>query len=459
MNKKNEVRAQDLSRGRRFFLLTLVSMGSSIIYTPAYLKNVFYDPLMEALDVTNAQLGQFLSAYAITALICYFPSGVIADKVRVRTLSWVGFMLTAALTFVYATLPSVGTLMMVFVGMGISTILIWWGIRFKLVRLISEEEEYSKNIGISYGLYGAAGLAVGLICLLFIKYIASATDSMRWMLIFLGVLIFVLGLLSFLIPKFEGEIADSSQGFNLSEVGMALKSPVVWMAAAIMFFVYFYYTGVTYTTPYLSSVMGASIGIVSLVSIVRQYGVTLLSGPAFGFLAKGAGSPTRVIGWGSVVAVIALVTIAFLPAGAAMAVVAAIIAILLGFIANGVFGIVSSALTEGKVPLTIFGTATGVLSVIGFAPDTFSSIWFGALIDNKGNDAYVEIFMILAGAAILATAFSFLLHFYVKKNEKKLEAAQLTAAAEAQGISLEEAADLVGVDEGVVADASEDLEG
>lgn len=457
MKAKNEVRAQDLSRGRRFFLLTLVSMGSSIIYTPAYLKAVFYDPLMEALNVTNAQLGQFLSAYAITALICYFPSGVIADKVRVRTLSWVGFILTAALTFVYATLPSVGTLMMVFVGMGISTILIWWGIRFKLVRLISEEEEYSKNIGISYGLYGAAGLAVGLICLLFIKYIASAADSMRWMLFFLGLLIFVLGLLSFLIPKFEGEIADSSKGFNLAEVGMALKNPVVWMSAGIMFFVYFYYTGVTYTTPYLSSVMGASIGIVSLVSIVRQYGVTLLSGPAFGFLAKGAGSPTRVIGWGSIVAVLALVTIAYLPAGPAMAILAAIIAILLGFIANGVFGIVSSALTEGRVPLTIFGTATGLLSVIGFAPDTFSSVWFGALIDSQGNDAYVEIFIILAGSAVLATALAFFLHFYVKKNAKKLEAAQLEAAAEAQGISLEEAAELVGLDEAAVTDLREEL--
>ncbi|QTG74951.1 MFS transporter [Trueperella pecoris] len=453
---KNEVRAQDLSRGRRFFLLTLVSMGSSIIYTPAYLKNVFYDPLMEALNVTNAQLGQFLSAYAITALICYFPSGVIADKVRVRTLSWVGFMLTAALTFVYAALPSVSTLMMVFIGMGISTILIWWGIRFKLVRLISEEEEYSKNIGISYGLYGAAGLVVGLVCLLFIKYIAAATDSMRWMLIFLGCLIFILGLLSFLIPKFEGEIADNAQGFNLSEIGQALKNPVVWMAAAIMFFVYFYYTGVAYTTPYLSSVMGASVGIVSLVSIVRQYGVTLLSGPAFGFVAKGAGSPTRVIGWGSIVALFGLVAIAFLPVGGAMAIIAAMIAILLGFIANGVFGIVSSALTEGKVPLTIFGTATGVLSIIGFAPDTFSSIWFGALIDNKGNDAYVEIFIILAVSALLATVFAFLLHFYVKNNAKKLEAAQLAAAVEAQGMTVEEAAELVGVDQKVLADVREE---
>ena len=89
---KTEKRASDLSRGHRIFLLILVSMGSSTIYAPAYLKGVFYEPLMEALSVTNAQLGALLSAYAITATICYLPSGIVADKIRVRTLAWVGFV-------------------------------------------------------------------------------------------------------------------------------------------------------------------------------------------------------------------------------------------------------------------------------------------------------------------------------------------------------------------------------
>ena len=140
---REEKRASELGRGQRIFLLVLVSMGSSIIYTPAYLKGVFYDPLMEALDCTNADLGWLLFAYAITATICYLPSGIVADKVRVRTLAWVGFTLTAILTFIYAMLPSMSTLLLVFIGQGISTILIWWGIRFKLVRLISEEDEGS----------------------------------------------------------------------------------------------------------------------------------------------------------------------------------------------------------------------------------------------------------------------------------------------------------------------------
>lgn len=419
---RREVRSADLSPGRRIFLLILVSMGSSIIYMPAYLKGIVYDPLLDALDASNADLGMMLSAYAITATICYLPSGIVADKIRVRTLGWVGFGTTAILTYIYAMLPSITTLMFVFVGMGITTILIWWGIRFKLVRLISTEDDYSRNIGISYGIYGAAAMIVGFVNMWLISgWIGDAKVEVRTVLIFLATIILILGILSyFFIPHFEGEINTGEAGFNFRELGQVFKSPVVWLAAGAMFFVYFYYTGVTYTTPYLSSVMGASIGVVTFVSIIRTYGITLLSGPAFGFLAKKSGSPSMVIAIGSIVAAIALALFTFLPPGPAFAIVAAIVVIILGFVANGVFSIMSSQLTEGKVPLSIFGTAAGVLSVVGFLPDTFSSAWFGSMIDNQGNDAYTGIFWILAGSAIIAMVLAFWLFWYVKRNEKKL---------------------------------------
>ncbi|RYV51306.1 MFS transporter [Pengzhenrongella frigida] len=430
----DEKNPADLSKARRWFLLILVSIGSSIIYTPAYLKSVFYDPLMDSLDLTNAQLGALLSAYAITATICYLPSGIIADKVRVRTLASVGFISTALLTFVYAALPSYGTLVVVFIGMGITTILIWWGIRYKLVRLISEEAEYAKNIGLSYGFYGAAGLVVGFVNLGIVNAFADNVDTaVTVLLAFLGALILVLGILSLIfIPKFENELAGGGESFKISDSLAALKSPVVWISAMTMFFVYFYYTGVTYTTPYLTDVFSASLVIVSVVGIVRTYGVTLLAGPAFGGLAHKAHSPARVIWIGSIATAVALVVLAVMPVNSGMIMVAAGIAVLLGFIANGVFGIVSSQLTEGKVPLGMFGAATGILSVVGFLPDTFSSAWFGGMIDNEGNAAYPKIFLILAVSGVLAAGSSVLLRWYIKRypaTDPELERVQAASVA------------------------------
>ena len=412
-------------------------MGSSIIYSPAYLRYVFDKPLGDALiasgisqaSTVQTDMGLFLSAYAWTALICYLPSGIVADRVRVRTLAWVGFSLTALLTWYYAVFPSRETLIGIFIGMGISTILIWWGIRFKLVRLISEEDAYSRNIGISYGIYGLAGLLLGLVNTWIIThFISSDIAPMRTLLIVLGGVIMLLGVLSFLfIPRFEGEFDKDAGAFNVKQVGATLANPVVWLAALTLFFVYFFYTGVTQTTGYMTDIMGASVGVVTLIGVIRTYGITLLSGPIFGAIAERVGSPSKVIAVGSVVAAIGLGAFVIMPANTALVVVAACLAILLGFVANGVFGIVSSQLTEGRVPLTIFGTATGLLSVIGFLPDTFSYIWFGQIRDaniDTPQVAYTQIFMILAGSAVIATLCAVALVIYVKKSKATTTPAQ-----------------------------------
>ncbi|MCL1797058.1 MAG: MFS transporter [Eggerthellaceae bacterium] len=399
---RKDMKFSDLSKARRIFLLCLVSAGSSIIYTPAYLKGVFYDPLMQALGCTNADLGGLLAAYSIVAMVCYLPAGVLADKIRVRTLSWVGMVTTAVFTFWYAALPSLTLLYCIFIGMGFTTILIWWGTRYKLVRLISSEDSYPSQIGMSYSIYGVAGLIVGLINTAIVSSVASATQSMSILLIFLGCLILVLGILSFfLIPNFEGEIQKDAKMFSLSEAAKAFKNPGVIWAAVAMFFIYAVYQGVTYTTPFMTACFSAPIALVSIVGLIRTYGIGLLAGPAAGGLAKIMKSPSKAIMCFLVASIVVLAAFLMLPRNEAMVVAVATLVVLVGFISYGCFSIGSSTLTEAKVPLPIFGAATGILSVVGFLPDTFLHTWFGSMIDAKGVDAYNTIFMVLIGFAAL----------------------------------------------------------
>ncbi|SDC60654.1 Predicted arabinose efflux permease, MFS family [Sanguibacter gelidistatuariae] len=432
-----EKKAIDLTSAHRWFLLILVSVGSSTIYAPAYLKNTFYDAQMSSLQITNAQVGGLLSAYAITATICYLPSGLVADRVRVRTLSAAGFILTSLLTVLYAMLPSYGVLVALFIGMGVTTILIWWGVRYKLVRLISEEKDYSKNIGLSYGFYGAAGLVVGLLGTWILSALGDNQQvAFRTFLLVLAGLIFVLGVLSYLfIPKFEGELLPTNRPMEvILDALRSLANPVVLICAVTMFFVYFFYTGITYTTPFLKNVVGASDNMTNIVSVFRTYGVTLLAGPVFGALAHKAKSPSRIIWIGSAIMVAGLATLALMPMNSGMVFVVVVLAIGLGFIANGVFGIVSAQLTEGKVALSTFGAATGVVSVVGFLPDSFSSTWFGSMLDAKPEGIeqgpiYSQIFWILAASALIAAAAAMALRWYVKKNSDNLIVAQAEAEA------------------------------
>lgn len=429
-------KAAGISPARRWIVLILVSMGSSTIYAPAYLKNTFYDAQLESLNITNTQVGQLMSAYAWTAVAVYLFSGLIADRVRMRTLSATGFFTTAALTFWYATLPSFGVLVAIFIGMGFSTILLWWGCRYKLVRLVSSEDGYSRSIGISYGFYGAAGLLIGVIGTWVLSAFADDSQAaFQTFLVVIGVMITVLGVLSLVcIPRFEGEISgEGSARAVLVDAGKALTNPVVLLTSVCLFFVYFFYTCTSYTAPYMTA-LGADATVTNMVSVVRTYGITLLAGPLFGMLAHKAKKSSLVIWIGSALAAVAFVVVAVLPGEKGSIVAIAVLAIALGFVSNGVFGICSGMLTEGKVPLAAFGAATGVLSVIGFLPDTFSSIWLGSILDRAEaagdvTTAYPTVFGILAGVAVLAALAALVLSLYVRSHRTRLEQASAPAVA------------------------------
>ena len=102
----------------------------------------------------------------------------------------------------------------------------WWGTRFKVIRLCCEEDEYASKIGISYSIYGVTGLVIGLINAGIIAAIANVAQGVQVMLIFLAVVIAVLGVASiFLIPDFKGEIDKNAKLFSLKEAVECHQAP------------------------------------------------------------------------------------------------------------------------------------------------------------------------------------------------------------------------------------------
>lgn len=418
---KGEVTYKDISGLHKWFLIILISMGSSVVYTPMYLKNIFYDPLMQAIGCSNADLGMMVSMYGIAAVVCYLPSGIVADKFRMRTLATVGFVGTAALTFVYAALPSLVVCYIIFLGMGITSILIWWGTRYKVIRLCCEENEYSQKIGISYSIYGLAGLVVGLVNTAIVASFADAVTGVRVMIVFLGAILLIMGVLSYiLIPDFKGEISQNSGLFDLKDAVEAFKWPGVVWAALTMFFVYSVYQGATYTTPYMTQAFGADDTLVNVIGLIRTYGIGLLAGPVVGWLATKIKSASKAMVICFLLSIGLLIGFIIMPTTAGVAVVASMV-VLFGFTTYGAFSIGSSPLSEIKMPMRIFGTATGLLSVIGFMPDMFIHAWYGSMIDAKGLDAYPQIFGIETALAAIGILCLAMLLRTVKKHSQQIE--------------------------------------
>ena len=420
MNHKKELTYKDLSKFRRALMIFLSGAGSGIIYTPIYLKNVFYEPLLVGLNITNAQLGFLSGMYGIMATILYIPCGIVADKFRIRTLASVGFITTAFMTYWYAMLPSYNTLVLIFALMAVTTILIFLGCRYKFLRFSGSGDEYPVIVGISYALYGLGGLAINVVTLALFNTMPEYRIGVRMSLIFLGTVILILGIISYIfIPKFKGEVnTEANKKFNVNEFKEALRHPGAWLASLTLFFVMIVYMGMNFTTPFLTNVYAVPMVMVSIIGMIRYYGIAIIASPLMGGIAKKLNSPSKTIIIGMIGSAICIVSYLIMPKTAAFMMIAIVVTLVLGFIANGAYGIASSVLTETKVPPHIFGAATGMLSVIGFLPESFMHQVFGGFIDKYANEGFNYIFICLAASALIAIVFCLATLRYAKKQQQ-----------------------------------------
>jgi len=411
--------ANSISKFTKWMIVAIISSGAVIVYLTYLARYSFYDQVIDGLKITNTQLGVLYGLYGTTATIAYFPGGVLADKIRVKYLATLGFALSAVLTFWYSTVPSYAELKVIFLLFGLCTTLIFWGIRYKAIRLVSTEENYSTTIGFSYGIVGIVGLIVSFISIGIFGMFADATQGFHIVLMFYAAINAVFAVLSFIfIPKFQDEFAQERKKFNFNEVAQAFKHPGVWLTTLCMFFIYTIYTSLAYTVSFLSAI-GATAAIASIVGTIRTYGTSLFSSPIIGRVAEKK-TPSKTIIICTIITGICLAMMTFAPKTAGFIIPSVILIIVMSFFLNGAYGVTSSMMTETKVPAVIFGSASGILSVIGFIPDMFVSPIAGKWLDTYDTaGAYTRIFAVLAVSAVLALVCAWLLRVYKKKIEAK----------------------------------------
>ena len=105
--------------------LLLLATGAGIIFQLPYIRETFYVPIQNAMNLSNAQMGLLSSGYATMSLFSYFIGGIIADKFSAK-----------ALTFSFIRNGCPGTLVLhipwlyhkpcYLLLMGISTIITYW---------------------------------------------------------------------------------------------------------------------------------------------------------------------------------------------------------------------------------------------------------------------------------------------------------------------------------------------
>ncbi len=393
------------------FIILLILSGEAVFILPFVLARVFRATVLDVFSVTNTELGYCFSIYGIVALFSYLFGGPLADKFEPRKLMGSALILTAIGGLIYANNPSLVTLQILYGFWGFTTIFLFWSAMIKATRIWGGITNQGKAFGFLDGGRGLVGALFGLLGVYVFSFFIDADnvevnslqqkEAFNIIVYISSALVSLIGIIVFFFLKLDGKtestIREKITWINIKSV---LKLPSVWLLMVIILCAY-----VGYKITDIFSLYAKDIMLYSEVDAAKTGTFLLfirpLVGVTIGFFAdKSRASVYLIIGFLLSIFGAVLFASGYVAENADLLFFVSIIVTAVGVYAARV--LYFAVLQEGKIPLTLTGTAVGIISFIGYTPDIFAGPAIGHFLDNwAGFKGHQYVFIMLA-------AFSFI---------------------------------------------------
>jgi MFS family permease len=398
-------------------MFALIIAGEAIFLLPFILMRVFKPIIREAFVISDAQIGEAQALYGITAVISYFFGGFIADKWEARKLLSLSLILTGIGGFWMTMIPSIFTLKLLYAFWGVSTILLFWAALIKATRQWGNEN----NQGLSFGLldggrgFFAATIALSGAAILSFFFPENAIDitfddkvqTLQYIIgTITGVVFLVASLVWKVLPREKLGTTDSKEfQFDFKQAFTLMKHPKVLFHSLIIFCAYCAYklTG-TYGT-YARDVWNYSLEESTYFAVFIQY-LRPIAAVTVGWIADKF-IPSKLIVPCFTLLIIASVILG-IGIGSEQAIYFSFTSfVLMAFGTYSLRGLYFAIIEETKIPIQLTGTLVGIISVVGFTPDIFMSLFVGYMLGKDPTIVEYQnlytLFTIIPVIGLLAT--------------------------------------------------------
>lgn len=361
---------------------------------PFVIARIFRPTFLAVFDLTNLQLGTAFSIYGFVAAIAYFTGEPLADRFSARRLMAIALFSTAIGGIVFASVPSIGVLSVLYGFWGLTTILLFWAALIRATRIWGGDATQGQAYGIldsGRGLVSAllASISVAIFAALLpneidVSSLADRKAALSWIIwIFSGLTLGTAILVYFAIPENKAHSSSSTDKdrFTLEGLKAVIRMPAVWLQALIVVCAYVGYKCTDDFSLFAYDVFGYND-----IEAARIGTITFWVRP---FAALGAGllgdrfRPSRVLalGFGLLIAGSLVMASGQFPLHIPWILIVTIISTSLAI--YSLRGLYFAIFGEAKVPVAFTGSAVGVVSVIGFTPDIFMGPLMGYLLDRS----------------------------------------------------------------------------
>ncbi|CUX46338.1 MFS transporter [Clostridium sp. C105KSO13] len=403
----------------RWIVLIVVSLVGGMITKLPYLKDIYFSTLQAATSTTKTQLGLLLTMYGVMNFICYFPGGMLADKISPKRLIIFSCFGTGVVGLWYATLPGYTSLLIIHVLFGITTVFTFWASMVKITNNLGNEDEQGKLFGFLEGGRGLVGTLIALTSVFVFSRFTNEITGLSSAIIFYSVMMMVGGVFVILFvkdPEINEKDFETSSAVSWRDFKEVAKIPRVWICGFIVACNYLAVMFFGYLTPYFTEVYSMSSSDAALLGVFRAY-VLMMVGSLFGgLMADKMKSVIRFMQYGFIGMSIFSFTYLLIPVNRGMLKIVVANFILQGLFLLAIKALYFASIDEMHIPKKLAGTASGIISVVGYSPEIFGYTAAGSILDsNPGINGYNLLFTITGCLSILG----FILVIILKLNNRK----------------------------------------
>jgi nitrate/nitrite transporter NarK len=389
----------------------IIALAASVIYSAPYLRQLFTTSLLEVFSLTEAQLGNLSSTYALACLICYVPGGWLADRVEARKLLVIALFASAASYAWYATIPSYEELLVIYASWGVIGVGILWAAMFKQVRLLGGGDEQGRLFGSlegARGLFEAILLTVGSFIF---GLFATRELGMINVIVLYTVCSAILGVvLMFWKPKIAAESSADRETIRWSDLLIIVRQPSIWLLCIILSALYHVFWA-TIEFPSFAETGGFEMTLAAATALgAAKLWMRFPGGIVAGMMGDRIGNPLLMI-WLFLLSIFSCLYLALMPTSPDWAWTLWVFIFPFALLAYGLRGVFWALLYNCPIPTRVLGTAIGVVSIIGYSPDAYVpqvAAWLHTNYDT--TTAYQGFFAYVAAVSAVGMIASWALY-------------------------------------------------
>ncbi|MBT4205591.1 MAG: MFS transporter [Proteobacteria bacterium] len=402
---------------RLLAMVALVAAGEMIFSLPFHLPRYLRPSVLEGFNLTNSELGDIFAVYGVTAMLAYFPGGLIADKFNPKILIIISLVATAIGGIYLATFPGVVGLAILYAYWGITTIFLFWAGLMKSTREWGGDAAQGRAFGF---LEGGRGLAAAVFASIAVWLFAQGIPTLEIInqadrrqalssVIFLYTGLTFLAAISVAIWLPNNEKSGTYKPLKTSVLKMLVRLDI-WLIAIVITCAYCGYKGLDNYALYAHQVLGMS-EVESASFISKTAYLRIFAAISAGLLADRIQANKTLIFlfltlflsysflgiWGGPEELLYFIIINI------------IITLLAVFALRGVY---FAMLEETKIPARNTGSAVGLVSIVGYTPDIFLAPIGGRILDaSPGAEGHLNYFWLLSAISLIGVIAAVALYF------------------------------------------------